>query len=335
MNPHNYLNSLKALTYSLTPSHRGIDPNSSPGIGNRETFPKTERNQRFFDVIDGVTSLVEHTAEQFVKVLPAGTAELLRAVPVGELPTGTFGASVRAVPGGGAVITIDAGFSMTVQQALGWYLAASRTASGEEAQIEPFRAAEMIAKLTLARQLRQWRWLASQMPNAPIVGEKKGWMVTFAWQNAIEFALAHELSHVLLGHLDSADRSTMAAEGNGGPPMPPEYVWPHQKEFDADRNAAVMMYDAAPRKHPEMVHPEMPGIIGSACVMELLHLAERLAPPSARSRSHPPARERREALSSVWREQAGATAFAEEIEQMQGFFDYTAQLALWNRGRRK
>jgi hypothetical protein len=205
----------------------------------------------------------------------------------GVFPTGCMNALSRPVPGSGVLVLVNSGLLHLVPDVLKIMIVA-RPAFGESPLLEPAHAAAALAEVFNAYVFGNGAVVARPLPE--LSGQRLD-LQRLMSRRATQFVVAHELAHVIAGHLMMSWRQTDPHTPVGA--LDTQAVgWP--REYEADRMAARIMLGSLDGLSPWDRDTVEPYLVGAILLVLALHevvaiLAEASRRPVPFEGSHPPA----------------------------------------------
>lgn len=246
---------------------------------------------------------VEEINGRLARVLTQRETQVLSPTYYVTAPSFDFNGLTLRSADGATVVVANIGLRLTLFQFTAYHLVADDQLASNDREalantaLTLFCLAEFAATGVEPRFVTRSTSDAHPPPSVFSIPELPPKTHTLAAQAAavqLDFVIAHELSHILLGHLD---RSPAASLSLAGSPSDLSACSPtHALEFDADANAATLLSRNA--NWHQLLRLTLPVLFSTLHLLEshrdfLLTLESR-APlrPAGRPRTHPPALDR-------------------------------------------
>ncbi|WNV86501.1 M48 family metalloprotease [Umezawaea sp. Da 62-37] len=204
----------------------------------------------------------------------------------GVFPTGSMNALCRPMPGTGVLVLVDSGVLHLVPDVLK-IMIVSRPAFGDAPLLDPDQAASALAEVFNAHLFGNGAAAARPLPD--LSGQRLD-LLRLMTRRATQFVVAHEMAHVLAGHLIVSWRQTDPNTPVGALDMQ-AVGWP--REYEADRMAARIMLASLDGLSPWERDTVEPYLVGAVLLVLALHeVVAVLADAAGRvlpfTGSHPP-----------------------------------------------
>ncbi|MFD1151795.1 M48 family metalloprotease, partial [Saccharothrix hoggarensis] len=223
----------------------------------------------------------------------AGTP-LTTPVLAGVFPTGTLDALSVPVPGHGVLVLVDTS-ALDLLDAVLTIMTATSPAYGTPPLLTEDQATYALAEAVNAHLYGNGAVRARPLPEP--TGQRLALAALMA-RRATQFVLAHEVAHVLAGHLVHARRVT-DPDTPVGPLDALSVGWP--REHDADRLAADLLFHTLDDFGPRGLDVHEPCLVAAVLLVLFLHevtdrLADELGLAVPFAGNHPPAVRRVQSL---------------------------------------
>jgi hypothetical protein len=241
------------------------------------------------------TDSIRLHADKLIERLPSSVADEIRRIPVGGLPFPVLNAAaMTAYELGGMVLAGNEPIIVVLDGLRGALYGVSGACAAtapipeipEEVSIVD--ATESIFRWMLFLRTGSTDWMPKPYRNRAVRHEVH--LGLFA--NALNFVLAHEYAHVLLGHLvgPNLTRRRLSVDIDGSPEVG---NFKHAQEFAADEKGVDLAFAFGQHAHPEGIGITAAGI---ELALQVLQLQEELFPSGGAPSSHPPAAARLDAV---------------------------------------
>jgi hypothetical protein len=280
----------------------------SPAFIKSPVTPEEARQMEEFKArLSGETDFVAFSAKQLAEYLSVSTRSKLASIVVGTLPIPDFNAMAQSPSGEPLVIVTSGLFSLL--HVTSEALVATVPLAGSPAEL-PITQGTLEAFRHLAAWLRQ-NTLLLPHTRFTVRSPTRRNMIGAISANGLNFVLAHEFAHVMLGHLKTDSKG---AEGTHPLQLMERS---HEQEYAADEKGFEMALEFSGAVHDGR---KTAGVLGTAMVLHLLRAIEALDDVKSARATHPPAVDRLSTFERWVKPQADADS-VDMLARMRKFMD--------------